>query len=219
MFQRITTPGRCALVVVPAFAIVLAAPGTAPAKDKRHANVVVENKTGNVIEVVTVAHKYSDNYKQAKTWGNLPNGQPVKEPLVVEYNTGFGTTGRDWWVVSWKYQGDDAIYLTDPFNLRGPIDALEKATIKALPGAGTAAGGAIGGEPGAAIGGPAADQIGKLFLNTESTDGFKQHILRDEDSQEKGGGKPTVIEIGTENVKFRSPSGESTTRISAAKKK
>jgi hypothetical protein len=74
MFQRITTPGRCALVVVPAFAIVLAAPGTAPAKDKRHANVVVENKTGNVIEVVTVAHKYSDNYKQAKTWGNLPNG-------------------------------------------------------------------------------------------------------------------------------------------------
>jgi hypothetical protein len=56
-------------------------------------------------------------------------------------------------------------------------------------------------------------------LNTESTDGFKQHILRDEDSQEKGGGKPTVIEIDTDKVKFRSPSGESETVFSVVHRK
>jgi hypothetical protein len=138
MYHSVKMPGRWALVS--SLAIVLVAPAIATAKEKRHGNVVVENKTGKVIEFVTVAHKYSDNYKQAKTWGNLPNGQTVKEPLVVEYNTGFGTTGRDWWVVTWKFRGENAIQLTTPNNFRGLVDALERAAINALPGAGTARG-------------------------------------------------------------------------------
>lgn len=201
-----------------ALVICLSGTGTAFAKDKRHAIIVIENKTGKEIEFVTVAHKYSDNYKNHKTWGNLLNDKTTKDGLEVEYNTGFGTTGRDWWVVTWKFKGDDTVYLTTPQNFRGLIDGVEKGLTQALPEIGKAAGAAVGGEAGAAIGGPAAEKVGMLFLNTESTDGFKQHILRDEDSKEKDG-KPTVIEIGPKEVKFKSPSGDSTTGFSPVKKK
>jgi hypothetical protein len=191
-----------------------AATHTAMAKDHRHAIIHVQNNTGKDIDFVTVAHKYSNDYKNHQTWGNLPNSATTSDGLEVDYTTGFLTTGRDWWLVTWKFKGENMVHFTDPQNFRGIVDALEKAALAGLPEAGKAAGGAVAGKPGAAIGGPAAERIGTLFLNNESTDGFKQHILRDEDSKEKGG-KSTVIEIGGE-VTFRSPSGVSTTRVGSA---
>ena len=64
------------------FWVALAVSGSAPAyaKEKHTANVQVLNKTGKDIQFVTVASKYSDNYKNAKTWGNLPDGADEGSP-------------------------------------------------------------------------------------------------------------------------------------------
>ena len=59
--------------------------------------------------------------------GAKTSGQPVT------YNTGFGTTGRDWWYVSWVYTDSSTIYYSDPNNFRGAIDFMEKASKIAIP--------------------------------------------------------------------------------------
>ena len=119
--------------------------------------------------------------------------------------------------MTWKYKDDPAIYITDPHNFRSVIDAVEKFALEKIPAAGAAAGGAVGGNIGAAIGTPAAKALGDQLLNTEPTAGFKQHILREEDSVEKNA-KPTIIEIDGDKVKFISPSGTSETGSKQGKK-
>lgn len=214
-------PGLSWAVVI---AATVSAPSTAPAKDKRTADVQVENKTGREIEFVTVAHMYSDNYKNSKTWGNLPDGRMTREFLAAEYNTGFGTTGVDWWIVTWKFKGDDTVYVTDPYNLRSVADGLEKFALSALPAVGKLVGefvaAAVGAPPdaGGAIGGKAAEEVGKLLLNSESTVGFKKHTLRAKDSTQKKAAA-TVVEITSAEVKFRSPSGVSTVGFAPIKGK
>lgn len=211
---------------------VVAAPSQAFAVTKRTAQVNVQNNSGRDIEIITVSHKYSDNYKNSETWLNLPNGAKTKAPLVVEYNTGFGTTGRDWWRISWKFKGDPGLYVTNPNNFRREIDALESIGPGVLVAAGTAlgslAGGATGGAAGTylapgvgttygaaagkAVGGKAgaaaAKAMADALMNGESTVGFKQHILRSDD---ESGNTPTIIEIKADGVTFRSPSGNSDT--------
>src|SRR5438128_57812 len=110
-----------------------AIPSVAQAKEKHTADIQVENKTGHEIEFVTVAHKYGNDYKQTKTWSNLGNGRTTRQAMQVDYNTGFGTTGADWWVVTWKYKGDDTLYVTDPAGLRKVVDAGEKFSRDTLP--------------------------------------------------------------------------------------
>jgi len=221
-------------LTIVAVAGISSAPSAAYAKSEHEADIQIANKTGREIQFVTVAHKYSNDYKNTKTWGNLPNGVTTKEPLVAEYNTGIGTTGKDWWIVTWQFKGDNTLYVTSPKNFRDIVDHLEKWSKDALPIAGklggaalgvaggTAAGVAVGGPAGGpaggkaggavggAIGGKAATEMGALLLNSESTVGFKQHILREKDSKQKNA-RPTVIEIGDKEVKFNSPSGDSST--------
>jgi PUD1/2-like protein len=220
------------LLCVVCVGCVVAAPSQAFAVTKRTAQVNVVNNSGRDIEIITVSHKYSDNYKNSETWLNLPNGAKTKAPLVVEYNTGFGTTGRDWWRISWKFKGDPGLYVTNPNNFRREIDALESIGPGVLVAAGTAlgslAGGAAGGAAGTylapgvgttygaaagkAVGGKAgaaaAKAMADALMNGESTVGFKQHILRSED---ESGKTPTIIEIKADGVTFRSPSGNSDT--------
>jgi hypothetical protein len=176
-----------------------------------NADIQIANKTGREILFVTVTHKYSDNYTNTKTWGNLPNGVVTKEPLVAEYNTGLFTTGKDWWIVTWQFKGDNALYVTSPKNLQAALAAEHGAEFfsrQALPiAARLAATAAKAGKVAGAIGGPHADAMGSLLAQSESTVGFKQHILKDVDSNQYR--RPTVIEIGDKEVKFYSPSGPS----------
>jgi hypothetical protein len=203
-------------VSIPAAAVlaVLVAtwPSTAMAQVKRTAVVKVENKTGKELLSVMVAHKYSNVYKNAKAWNNLLPGRTSTDALTVEYETGELTVGRDWWMVVWVYKGDPTLHVTDPQNLRDIVDAVEKFTQRVLPfvsaGVGRVAGGDVGSVAGLAVGATTAERL----LNSEPTMGFKQHILRAEDSRENDSG-PTLIQIGRNEVTFRSRSGESVTGI------
>lgn len=206
--------------------ITLSTVSTSYAVDKREADVVVKNKTGKTILQVTVAHKYSDEYEHQLDWpGALKDGMTTSGKPVT-YNTGFGTTGRDWWYVSWVYTDSSTVYYSDPNNFRGAIDFMEKAGRVVIP-VGSAIGAAVVGAvctagtfggcgpvaataiattsaaAGAAIASAAAGEL----LSTGGTKGFKQHILRDDDA-----GKTVTIELQKNNeILISSPSGESRT--------
>ena len=218
MSLRVTIRPSSLMAYLLVTAYISSQPSIVGAKEKHTADVQVVNKTGHDIEFVTIAHKYSDDYKNSKTWGNLRTGGVTKEPLQAEYNTGFLTTGRDWWIVTWKYKGDETIYVTNPKNLRSLVDAMEQFAGKVLPLAGEVVGSIVGGDDGGTVGSAAAAALGSLLLNSESTVGFKQHILREEDSRERNA-RPTIIEIGEKEVRFSSSSGDSSTGFTEVKKK
>jgi len=179
------------------------------------AKVTIRNSTGKALRSVHALHKYSDDYSNKQDWGKLAPGETASPNLTVDYTTGALTTGRDWWVVCWEYDGDNKVYFTDQENLRGFMDVLEKSggvVIKAalaaaaagVAAAGTAGAGAVAGAAGGAAAGAV---ITDMLLNSESTSGFKQHILRSEDA-----GKLTTIAIHPDNtVAFISHSGTSKT--------
>jgi len=164
------------------------------------AQVVIKNSTGRPFRSVNVLHKYSDDYKNRGDWGSGSDSAPplpgaISSPMTVDYNTGAFTTGKDWWLVTWEYEGDHKVYYTNPNNFRDIIDFLE-APVKrlinmALDAMDLSAGKVI---------------VDALF-NSETTAGFKQHILRDEDA-----GRQTQIVINADNmVQWLSPSGTSDT--------
>lgn len=182
---------------------------------KRAANVNVFNYTPKVIEWVSVAHKYSNNYKDHGAWGQLMPNTGTINPMRAYFNTGFGTTGQDWWVVSWKYAGDSRTCFTNPNNFRIVIEELERGALKQVRPLGEKAGAYLVSlihaglaKPGALIGGEAAQALGNALLNTESTVGFKKHVLRESDTRSFG----VYMDI-YDNGKLRinSPSGASWT--------
>ncbi|KJZ74307.1 hypothetical protein HIM_06313 [Hirsutella minnesotensis 3608] len=155
---------------------------TTVAKTRRTALVRVHNKTPYTITEVEVQHKYSNNYKNRHSWESIPSGQK-SVTFEVEYNTGAFTTGRDWWFVSWLDQNQKTFAFSNPKNFRRIFDAFDNFA------------GARGGRD-------------SLF-NSESTSGFKQHILRKEDANEV---TEIIISQGdTDNIVFASRSGKSTT--------
>ncbi|KAF7557474.1 hypothetical protein G7Z17_g744 [Cylindrodendrum hubeiense] len=180
---------------------------------KRTANVSVRNNTDNAIVAISIVHKYSDDYTNEGQWGIIAPGELAEDTMEVEYNTGAFTTGRDWWVVTWFNPEMTTQYFSDPENFRNIIDALEKVA----PSAVGAAAGAIAGlasswtGPGAIAARQAAKRVAKMateqLTNDESTDGFKQHILRSEDEDEL-----TEIVINEDlTITFKSNSGDSET--------
>ncbi|MBS0639510.1 MAG: hypothetical protein U1E70_28175 [Acetobacteraceae bacterium] len=179
----------------------------------RRAPVRVVNNTGKTLLSVTVSHKYSDNYKNEHTWTNVQNGQTTDEALFVDYNTGFLTTGRDWWFVS-AIDDKGVTYITDPPNGRAFLDVMEKCGNTVLgPIAAAAAKMALGSpEPVTKLisGAVAATTgISTLLLNKEGTTGFKQHILRSDD---QSGPNLIILKNYTKDgCEFRSHSGSSST--------
>ena len=177
---------------------------------QRKGPVQIVNNTGRTLLSVSIAHKYSDNYKNEHTWELIKN-QETSSTTTVDYNTGFGTTGRDWWLVTWVDNKGNT-YMTDPKNFQDVLNFFEKITnsiAEPLVTLGTAV--ATGSpEPSTKTLAAAAAVVGGLttsLLNTEGTAGFKQHILRAEDE-----GRPTKIIIKEDNkVEFNSKSGISKT--------
>lgn len=171
------------------------------------AKVSVRNETEKTLRSVHVLHKYSDDYKNKMDWGRTPAGDSTSPELQVDYTTGVLTTGRDWWVVTWEYEGDDKVYYTDPKNLRGFMDFLEKVGNVSIRAALAAAAAAESAGTATAAGAAAGAVITTMLFNNEGTSGFKQHILRNEDA-----GKLTTIVIRKNNtVVWKSHSGSSET--------
>jgi hypothetical protein len=188
------------------------APQPANALTKRIANVSIQNMTSGPI-VAGFSHKYSNVYKDSGE--GLINPFSVKKVGTAKYHTGFGTTGKDWWIVSFV-DNKGCTYTSSPRNGRAFIDGLEKgvkdAGLSIIPiGAKTATAGFFMPEPtskavligvGALTTGLGAAMYG--LSNEESTRGFKQHILRSED-------KALMIMVNEKQATFISPSGVSTT--------
>ena len=130
---------------------------------KRHAKARIINKTGHDIITASIVHKYSDNYKNMKTLGKIPNGATSSEYLEVDYNTGVGTLGKDWWLVTWQYD-DEKVYYTDPNNFRGIFDFMEKIASSAASS-------------------EMSPVLADAMFNSEGTSGFKQHTLRSKDQK------------------------------------
>ncbi|KAJ7518553.1 hypothetical protein O6H91_21G073900 [Diphasiastrum complanatum] len=199
---------------------------SAHAKDHRKARVRITNNSGRKIQAdsIYVSHKYSDDYKNQLSFSKgLQQGQTDDgdSNQVVDYTTGFLTTGRDWWYITWVFSDTKAIYQTDPNNFRCAIDILEGAGPAALSAAAAAiAGVAACGLPpvagcaastsaaaGAAV---AAGAISKALLNSEKTCGFKQFILRSEDAITTAAWVTITIHPDNKLI-FSAPSGDATT--------
>jgi hypothetical protein len=180
---------------------------------KRSAKVQVHNNTPHSMSGVGVNHMYSDVYKETHTWQTIPAGG-YSDTFTVNYNTGFGTTGRDWWTIS-GHNDDDPIshnsmslWYSNPNNFRDIIDFLESVGPKLISVALKAAKIA---QPQLAPAATVANIVSKALcsamLNEAKTDGFKQHILRSEDED-----KITLIRINNDGtINIISPSGRSDT--------
>ena len=91
---------------------------------KMNAWVRVLNKSGEEMIDVKVVHKYSGVYLNEKSWENVPVSKYTEGALKVEYNTGFLTTGRDWWFIAWNDEEGNT-HISSPSNGRGFVDGLE----------------------------------------------------------------------------------------------
>ena len=184
----------------------------------RQALVTIENQTGESLVSVRVAHKYSDTKLKHNLAWNLAAGQSgitTFPAQPVQYHIGIATTGRDWWIVLWcDAKGD--YYMTTPQNAREILDMGEKITHLIAEGlvavgSGVVLAGPEGISKGAGLAIGAAGILISSLTNTEGTTGFKQHILRESDSNTSS---PTTIVLQKNTVTFRSPSGTSTTGVS-----
>lgn len=184
---------------------------------KRTAYATVRNNTSQPLLAVGVVHKYSDNYKHREEFAIIRPGGLGEPKLLVEYNTGAFTTGRDWWAVTWYSPDMKTIHYSDPNNFRGIIDWLENIAPDTISAAAAAAAGLVMIEsgPGAVVAAKAAAEAAKAttegLFNSESTEGFKQHILRTEDEN-----VTTEIIINSDlSITFKSNSGDSNTGSSS----
>lgn len=176
------------------------------------ASVEIVNQSGHKLLSVKIIHKYSDiaSYTKQLDWTSIPNGAKSSNAQEVDYNTGAFTTGRDWWEVTWVNDLGE-VYLTDPHNFRNLLDFGEKIG-KFLSAPAMAIGSKVAitsPEPTSkTIGGAVAATgfIAELLLNSGTTDGYKQHILRSEDTK-----VTTQVIIKGNEVEFKSKSGSSHT--------
>lgn len=180
----------------------------------RQAKVRIVNESGQRIEPnsIVIAHKYSDVYTNEL---KFPKGLAVGSTddaggsMIVDYHTGFLTTGVDWWLVSWVTADDAKIHMTTPHNLTELLDLIqENLTLAIAEAAATAIGGEILGPPGAAVAAAAVGLFMKKVMNTEKVSGFKMFMLESEDE-----GAWVTIRIKNDNVlTFESTSGNAETQ-------
>ena len=178
----------------------------------RQAKVRVVNESGQRIEPnsIVIAHKYSDVYKNEL---KFPNGLDVGSTddaggsMIVDYHTGFLTTGVDWWLVSWVTADDAKIHMTTPQNLTDILDWIQENLTDAIAEA-TTIGGGILGPPGAVVTAAAVGLFMNKVMNTEKVSNFKMFMLQSEDE-----GAWVTIRIKNDNVlTFEAPSGNAETQ-------
>ncbi|RDA95373.1 hypothetical protein CP533_3504 [Ophiocordyceps camponoti-saundersi (nom. inval.)] len=180
----------------------------------RRANVTVWNQSHDPMLAVSVIHKYSDVFNERHEWPLLSPGEKSTDMMEVQYHTGFGTIGQDWWLISWYGPGMINYYISNPNNFRGVIDFLEnQAPAVLITSAITVAGVAATPAGFAAVLGASAAAVtvakttAEAVFNSESTVGFKKHFLEAEDEEE-----PVVIIVKPDNeIVIHSKSDESGT--------
>ena len=135
---------------------------------------------------MSLVHKSSDDHKNLGKWPSLAHRES-STPLDVQYKTGWFTTGRDWWLVSWYSADYQTRYCSTPNNFRAGIDSLEQnagpvffTAVSAAQKVSSYVGAVV--EAATTAVSTVASVTGPEAFSEETTDGFKQHILRDEDA-------------------------------------
>ncbi|KJZ79964.1 hypothetical protein HIM_00678 [Hirsutella minnesotensis 3608] len=181
----------------------------------RKAKVSVRNNSKQPILDVSVIHKYSDVFKNNQTWPSIQPGEIAKDlTLEVQYRTGFGAIGGDWWAITWVGADQKTSFASKPLNFRNIIDFIEADSPRALSTAASVAAGiaATGLGPVGMVGAAvttaiATHRVTSYLFNTESTVGFKRHDLTTVDENQL-----TEIVINDDGtIQFKSKSGESAT--------
>ncbi len=179
--------------------------------ERKSATVKIVNNSSHNIISAGVVHKYSDVYSDSHIFTDIKQGQASSDEMHVSFNIGFFTTGRDWWQVTWVTD-DGKAHLTTPNNFRDIIDRLETVSTKIvgpLATIGAAAAAIASGGTATPVAIAAATLVttvvANVLSNSESTAGFKQHILREDDTGEN------KIVIYDDRVEFKSHSGDSST--------
>eukprot|EP01057_Protomagalhaensia_wolfi_P002355 Protomagalhaensia_wolfi_Nauph_80__2354@NODE_2546_length_1058_cov_13_818449_g1993_i0_p1_GENE_NODE_2546_length_1058_cov_13_818449_g1993_i0NODE_2546_length_1058_cov_13_818449_g1993_i0_p1_ORF_typecomplete_len180_score30_05PUD1_2/PF18457_1/2e46_NODE_2546_length_1058_cov_13_818449_g1993_i040579 len=165
---------------------------------KRIAYAIIRNNTGAPIYGAGLVHKYSDVYRETDTWEVIEDGDS-SPPLLVEYHTGFMTTGVDWWVVSWHDVDFTRQYFSSPNNFREVFDFLESAAVECIP--------VVVGQAKSQMAFTFSRNLCNKLMNTEATAGFKRHMLTSEDD----GGTVEITINSDLTITIQSPSGVSET--------
>jgi len=181
---------------------------------KRLARVKILYNTPYSISGVGLNHMYSDVYKESKTWESIPPYQKSSDHLIVNYHTGFGTSGRDWWAISGHNDLDPigptsmSLWYSNPENFWNFIDALESVAPIAI-GAALKVAKLVQPQlaPIATVANIVSKALCSAMLNNAKTDGYKQHILTEADENNK-----VLIQINNDGtINIKSPSGQSDT--------
>ncbi|KJZ71454.1 hypothetical protein HIM_09178 [Hirsutella minnesotensis 3608] len=182
---------------------------------ERRARVAVVNESATPLIAVSVVHKYSDVYKNRHEWPAILPGKRSESDMIVDYHTGYTTTGRDWWLITWFSDDLKTVWFSSPTNFRASIDKLgsfapasiEKVeeTVAALLAEGQVS------EEQAKMAADISCSLARAttdhLFNSEATEGFKQHILREDDADQL-----TEIVINSDHtITFKSKSGNSET--------
>jgi hypothetical protein len=180
--------------------------------DHRVTSVKIVNNSGINFASVGVVHKYSDNYKNSYLWENVANGVTTGADMTVDYNTGFMTTGTDWWYVMATAE-DGTKYITDPSNATWLLDIVNKGISGVVEpmATGIVAGSAFAGQAEVAAPVAAAKFLLEAVVNEESVEGFKEFMLRKEDET-----SPVSITLTSSEVIFQAPSGTASTPLKAS---
>lgn len=192
-----------------ASALLLLIPSVCAAT-KRYAKVKVINHSSRTIAAISLVHKYSDVYKSSAEWGLISDGHHSSLHQVA-YNTGWLTTGRDWWMVTWYDDKLKTEYYLDPANLRNVVDVLEAVAPIVAAGVAGYGGAVLAGPAGAQLGMGIALAVSNELTNSATTAGFKQHILSSDDE----GHVVSIYLFNNGDVKIESPSGVSWTKYSS----
>lgn len=175
-----------------------------------YAQVVIKNASSKTFITIGLSHKYSNNYKNQGNWAALAPGQTSSPPMTVEYNTGFGTTGQDWWYLL-AVDSEGNVWNTNPSNARWLWDSVDWGIQKF---GSTIAGWMVAGATiteGTTLVGAALVQLLTAITNNESTTGFKEFLLRSEDA-----GQTVTITLTDTEIQFSAPSGTAVTPLALA---
>lgn len=142
---------------------------------KRQAKARLINNTGRDIVVASIVHKYSNQYRNQKTFSSIRQGNSTEEHLLAEYNTGAFATGRDWWLIAWQYDSNALFYtsantLGDILDFVAPeIKSNELVNASRQP---------LAYQP---LSCTLPSLLAKSLLKSNQTPGFKPHSLKAED--------------------------------------
>lgn len=155
------------------------------------------NFTNELILSMFTIHKYSNVFYDEFKSSEMRQPNSTIGTMQCRFNTGFLTTGQDWFYVSWISMDENGqAYFNEinPQNFRTLIDFSERMVCF----------------PNYCNPYESSQESSKsnLVFNIESTTGFKKHCLRNQDSTETN-----TIELCINNeIIFRSASGVSKSR-------